>query len=286
MSLVRHRNQGLLRRILGGVEEAKLWEVAARCDLEELVRNLPSDLATRELKEYIEEIARVAAKELANPKPVKTELVIVLDRSGSMSGVAGDVIGGFNSLLEKQKRENGECFVTTVLFDNEIKLLHNRTSIRDVAPIGNREYQIRGSTALYDALGGAVEAQVMLQRTLPDKEKADKVVFAVITDGYENASRKFSAQAVRKMVKYQREEWGWEFLFLGANIEAVQVAGDIGVAAERAVDFVCDGGGVGLGYDAVDRAVSNLRNRRRVEDIDEYGQSWRDQIDYDYRTRK
>ena len=126
----------------------------------------------------------------------------------------------------------------------------------------------------------------MLQRRLPNNEKADKVIFAIITDGYENASRKFSAEAVRKMVKFQTEEWGWEFLFLGANIDAVEVAKDIGVGAERAVDFVCDGGGVGLGYDAVDRAVRNVRNRRRVEDADDDGCSWRDQVDRDYQARR
>lgn len=286
MSLARHRDQGLLRRILGGVDEAKLWEAAAKCDVEKLIRCLPRDLVTRELTEYMREVARIAAENVANPKPVKTELVFVLDRSGSMGGVEGDVIGGFNNLLEKQKREKGECFVTTVLFDDKIRILHNRKAIREVEPITPREYTIGGLTALYDALGGAVDAQVMLQRKFPDKEKADKVIFAIITDGYENASRKFSAEMVRKMVKYQTEEWGWEFLFLGANIEASEVAKNIGVAEDRAVDFVCDGSGVGLGYDAVDRAVRNVRNRRRVEDVDEYGYSWRDQIDRDYQSRR
>lgn len=214
MSLVRHRDQGLLRRILGGVDEAKLWEAAARCDVEKMIRCLPRDLATKELKEYMRAIARIAAENLANPKPAKTELVFVLDRSGSMRGVESDVIGGFNNLLAKQKRENGECYVTTVLFDDKSGVLHNRKAIREVEPITTREYTIGGTTALYDALGGAVARQVELQRTLPSKEKADKVIFAIITDGYENASRKFSAEAVRKMVKYQIEEWGWEFLFL------------------------------------------------------------------------
>jgi hypothetical protein len=173
-----------------------------------------------------------------------------------------------------------------VLFDDKIGVLHNRKAIRDVESITTREYTIGGTTALYDALGGAVARQVELQRTLPSNEKADKVIFAIITDGYENASRKFSAEAVRKMVKYQTEEWGWEFLFLGANIDAAEVAKDIGVGVERAVDFVCDGGGVGLGYDAVDRAVRNVRNRRRVEDADDDGCSWRDQIDRDYQARR
>ena len=286
MSLARHRDQGLLRRILGGVDEAKLWEAAARCDVEKLIRYLPRDLATKELKEYMRAIARIAAENVANPKPTKTEIVFVLDRSGSMGGVESDVIGGFNNLLAKQKRENGECYVTTVLFDDKIRVLHNRKAIREVEPITSREYTIGDTTALYDALGGAVDAQVMLQRRLPNNEKADKVIFAIITDGYENASRKFSAEAVRKMVKFQTEEWGWEFLFLGANIDAVEVAKDIGVGAERAVDFVCDGGGVGLGYDAVDRAVRNVRNRRRVEDADDDGCSWRDQVDRDYQARR
>jgi uncharacterized protein YegL len=286
MSLARHRDQGLLRRILGGVDEAALWNAAARLDIQAVKKAFPNKLLTRPVIKYINDIVTIAVREVKNPRPVKTELVFILDRSGSMSGVEQDVITGFNNLLAKQKRENGECFVTTVLFDDRISVLHNRTAIRDVEPITTREYTIGGMTALYDALGGAVARQVMLQRTLPNKEKADKVVFAIITDGYENSSCKYSADAVRKMVKYQTEEWGWEFLFLGANIEAAEVAKDIGVAAERAVDFVCDGGGLGLGYDAVDRAVRNVRNRRRVEDADDDGRSWRDQIDRDYQARK
>lgn len=286
MSLARHRDQGLLRRILGGVDEAALWNAAARLDIQGIKNAFPNELLTRPVIMYINNIATIAVRETKNPRPVKTELVFILDRSGSMGGVESDVIGGFNNLLEKQKRENGECYVTTVLFDDKISLLHNRKAIRDVEPITTREYTIGGTTALYDALGGAVARQVELQRTLPSKEKADKVIFAIITDGYENASRKFSAEAVKKMVKYQIEEWGWEFLFLGANIDAAEVAKDIGVAAERAVDFVCDGGGLGLGYDAVDRAVRNVRNRRRVEDADDDGRSWRDQIDRDYQARR
>lgn len=286
LSLARHRDQGFLRRLLGGVDAAALWAAAAKADVGHYAALLPRGLARRELVDYIGEIARFAADAAKNPPPLRTELVFVLDRSGSMGGTADDVIGGFNGLVRKQLAEKGECMVSTVLFDDRINVLHDRVPLRDITEMTTCEYQIGGSTALLDALGGAVVHHIEIQRKLPFGKKADKVVFAVITDGYENASRHFDADLVRKLVRRQREEWGWEFIFLGANIDATETARDLGMAAERAVDFVCDGTGLDAGYDAVNRAVTNVRNRRRVEDRDADGSAWRDNLDRDYIARK
>lgn len=286
LSLVRHRDQHRVRRLLGGVDAAELWKTADAAGLRRLIDVLPAGYARPELVAYITALAETAARNVANPPPVRTELVFVLDRSGSMGGVVDDVIGGFNALLEKQKKELGECKVSTVLFDDKVSVFHNRVDIRDVGPISGREYVIGGCTALLDALGGAVAHHVDIQRGTPSEKRADKVIFAVITDGMENASRKFAPETVCRLVKNQIEEWGWDFLFLGANIDAVAAANAVGISADRAVDFVCDQFGVGAGYDAVSRAVSNVRKRRRYDDIDEDGRNWRTDIDRDYKNRK
>ena len=149
----------------------------------------------------------------------------------------------------------------------------------------DREYNVRGSTALLDALGYAVKFHIDVQRRAPEDRKADKVVFAVITDGMENASHTFPPEVVRELVKNQTEEWGWEFLFLGANIDAVTAAAGIGIKAERAVNYHCDSQGLNMTYDAVNKAVSNIRKRRHVEDIDERGENWRTHVDRDYGSR-
>lgn len=286
LSLARHRDQAFLRRLLGGVDPAVLWSAAEKADVGRYAALLPRGLARRELVDYIGEIARFAAEAVKNPPPPRTELVLVLDRSGSMGGKESDVIGGFNGLIGKQLAEKGECRVSTVLFDDKIAVLHDRVPLRDIGPMTTREYRVGGTTALLDALGGAVAHHVDVQRKLQHAEKADKVVFVVITDGCENASRRFNADLVRKLVRRQREEWGWEFIFLGANVDAVESARNFGMAADRAVDFVCDGAGLDAGYEAVNRAVANVRNRRRVEDRAADGSLWRDGLDRDYKARR
>lgn len=220
--------------------------------------------------------------------PTRTELVMILDKSGSMAGVVTDTIGGFNAMVAKQKAEAGAgiCHVSTVLFDDDVEILHNRVDIRNVQPMTEREYRIGGSTALLDAVGLAIQHHVRVQRYAAPDERADKVVFVVITDGYENASRQFTFEQVRQMVQHEQAKYGWEFLLLGANIDTVAMASGLGVRADRAASYHCDGKGVAENFDGISKAVSNLRRRKALEAADARGETWRTQIDRDYAARK
>ena len=169
-----------------------------------------------------------------------TELVFILDRSGSMSGLEADTIGGYNSLLEKQKREEGEAYVSTVLFDHETEVLHDRVKLQDLKPMTDREYYVRGCTALLDALGGAIHHIARIHKCAREEDRPEKTLFVVITDGMENSSRRYSLSKVKRMVEKEKEKYGWEFLFLGANMDAVEVAGRFGISADRAVRYECD----------------------------------------------
>ena len=191
-------------------------------------------------------------------KQGQTELAFILDRSGSMSGLESDTIGGFNSLLDKQKRESGSCTVTTVLFDNAYELLHDRIPLNGVRNITNQDYFVRGSTALLDAMGRTVDKIVSAQRQTAESERAEKVLVVIITDGMENASREYRYERVREMIEQQQKE-GWEFLFLGANIDAIKAASSFGIAADRAVNYRPDGVGTRLNYDVVSDAVCSVR---------------------------
>ena len=191
-------------------------------------------------------------------KQGQTELAFILDRSGSMSGLESDTIGGFNSLLDKQKRESGSCTVTTVLFDNAYELLHDRIPLNGVRNITNQDYFVRGSTALLDAIGRTVDKVVSAQRQTAETERAEKVLVVIITDGMENASREYRYERVREMIEQQQKE-GWEFLFLGANIDAIKAASSFGIAADRAVNYRPDGVGTRLNYDVVSDAVCSVR---------------------------
>lgn len=163
-----------------------------------------------------------------------TELVFILDKSGSMSGLEKDTIGGFNSMLAKQKAIDGECFITTVLFDNDYVLLHDRIDIRAVNVITEKEYQVGGSTALLDAIGKTIHKINNAQKNTADSYRAEKVLFVIITDGEENASCEYSADKIRNLIEQQKKEYGWEFIFLGANVDAVQTAKSFGIDADRA----------------------------------------------------
>lgn len=188
-----------------------------------------------------------------------TELVFILDKSGSMSGLEKDTIGGFNSMLDQQRKVDGECVITTVLFDNRYELLHDRIDIRAVQPITGKEYFVGGSTALLDAIGKTIQKIGTVQKNTTEDYRAEKVMFVIITDGEENASRHYSSMQIREMIQRQKERYGWEFIFLGANIDAVETAGRFGIDADRAVDYVPDGEGTELNYRMMSQTVATFR---------------------------
>lgn len=188
-----------------------------------------------------------------------TELVFILDRSGSMGGLESDTIGGFNGMLMKQKKEEGEANVTTVLFDDSIEVIHDRFPIEVVKPLTDSDYYVRGCTALLDAVGSTVKKIENIQNRLPEEMKAENIIFVITTDGQENASQEYSYKMVKTMIeKYQ--EVGWQFIFMGANIDAVKEAANLGIKPMRAVSYKNDSKGVQLNYSAAGNIVSNLRS--------------------------
>lgn len=208
------------------------------------------------------------------------ELVFILDRSGSMSGLETDTIGGFNSMIKSQKSIDGECRVTTVLFDDRIELLHDRINLNGISTLTEKEYYVRGSTALLDAVGMTINKIASVQRNTNKEERAEKVLFIITTDGYENASREYSYSKVKAMIETERDKYGWEFLFLGANIDALETAEKFGISKDRAADYHADGEGTRVTYQAMDQAVRTLRENR------EMGKDWKKKIDEDYKSRK
>ena len=208
-----------------------------------------------------------------------TELVFILDRSGSMSGLERDTIGGFNSMLEKQKREPGKAYVTTYLFDNTAELVHDRLPIKEVPAMTEDVYFVRGCTALLDAVGGAIDHIKNIHRYARPEDVPEHTLFVITTDGMENASRHYSADKVKAMIEHEKAKYGWEFLFLGANIDAVAAAGHIGIGADRAVTFRNDGQGIATNYDAVSCAASAVRSSRPLT------AKWKEKIENDRKKR-
>lgn len=188
-----------------------------------------------------------------------TELVFILDRSGSMSGLEADTIGGFNSLIFKQKKEEGEAYISTVLFDDRSEVLYDRVSLSKIEPMNDKQYYVRGCTALLDALGGAIHHIGNVHKYAREEDRPEKTIFIITTDGMENASHHYTYDKVKQMVERQREKYGWEFLFLGANIDAISVAGRFGVQAHHAVNYECDSVGTQLNYEVLSKAVSRVR---------------------------
>lgn len=196
-----------------------------------------------------------------------TEIVFILDRSGSMAGLENDTIGGFNSMISKQKDEDGEALISTVLFDNETEVIHDRMPLGDIAPMTGKEYYVRGSTALLDAIGEAIHHISNIHKYAREEDVPEKTLFIITTDGMENSSRKYSYDKVRKMVEKKKEKDHWEFIFLGANIDAVSVANKFGVDRSRAVTYECDSAGTALNYKMMSKMVSCARACKSAEDM-------------------
>ena len=208
-----------------------------------------------------------------------TELVFILDKSGSMSGLESDTIGGYNAMLKKQQEEPGEGIVTTVLFDDNYELLHDRINIKGIRPITEKEYFVGGCTALLDAMGKTIHKIVNVQRHTSEDQRSDKVMFVITTDGMENASCEYTYEKIKEMVEYQKEKYGWEFIFLGANIDAISTAARFGIGADRAANYHADSEGTRLNYEAVSHVVSELRANKSIDD------NWKAEIDADYKRR-
>ena len=208
-----------------------------------------------------------------------TELVFILDRSGSMSGLESDTIGGFNSMIAKQKRQSGEALVSTVLFDNESVIIHDRLPLEKVPPMTEKEYFTRGCTALLDAVGGAIRHIGNIHKYARKEDVPEKTMFIITTDGYENASRRYDYDTVRRMIEHEKEKYGWEFLFLGANIDAVKEAARFGIDADRAVNYKCDKVGTELNYEVMSEAICCVRAAQPL------GAGWKRRIDEDVKKR-
>ena len=209
-----------------------------------------------------------------------TEMVFILDKSGSMSGLEADTIGGFNSMIERQKKQDGEALVSTVLFSDNSKVIHDRVNIRQIEPLTDRQYYVEGCTALIDAIGGAIHHIGNVHKYAREEDVPEHTIFVITTDGMENASHHYTSDQVKAMVKRQKEKYGWEFLFLGANIDAVETAAHFGIMEDRAVTFHNDSQGQQLNYRVVSETMSCLRACAPV------GREWKEEIEEDFKSRK
>ena len=208
-----------------------------------------------------------------------TELVFILDRSGSMAGLEGDTIGGFNAMIEKQKSEPGEALVSTVLFDHESEVIHDRVDIQRIEPMTRQQYYVRGCTALLDAVGGAIHHIGNVHKYAREEDRPEKTLFVITTDGMENASRKYSYDRLKAMIERQKEKFGWEFIFLGANIDAAKEAARFGIREDRAANYHADSKGTAVVYEAVSEAVCSVRGSKPMS------ADWKRKVDADYRKR-
>ena len=209
-----------------------------------------------------------------------TEMVFILDKSGSMSGLEADTIGGFNSMIERQRKEPGEALISTVLFANESTVIHDRVDIRKVEPMTDRQYSVGGCTALIDAIGQAIHHIGNVHKYAREEDVPEHTIFVITTDGMENASHRYSSDEVKRMVNRQKEKYGWEFLFLGANIDAVETAARFGISEDRAVRYHNDARGQQLNYESVSEAVRCVRSCAPL------GRAWKDKIERDFSSRK
>lgn len=208
-----------------------------------------------------------------------TELVFILDRSGSMSGLESDTVGGFNSMIEKQKKQKDPCYVSTVLFDDVSEVLYDRVKLGDVQKMTEGQYFVRGCTALMDAIGGAIHHIGNIHKYIRNEDVPAQTMFVIMTDGMENASRRYNSEQVKKMIERQKEKYGWEFLFIGANIDAIETAARYGIGADRAVNYNTDQKGTKIVYDTVAEAVCSVRASRQLN------AEWSREIDKDWKER-
>ena len=210
-----------------------------------------------------------------------TELVFIIDRSGSMAGLEADTIGGFNSMIEKQKKIDGKAYVSTVLFDNYSEVIHDRVDIKNVAPMTDEEYSVRGCTALLDAIGGAIHHIGNVHKYARPEDVPEHTMFIITTDGMENASKNYSSDKVKEMIRRQEEKHGWEFIFVAANIDAVETAESIGIRRERAANYAHDKDGTEALYYAMSEAVATVRACKKLDDSD-----WRKRLDEKDKRKK
>lgn len=189
----------------------------------------------------------------------KTELVFIIDRSGSMYGMEKDTIGGFNTMIEKQKKQEGNCLVTTVFFNHEVTQIHNRVNLKSMQSLPDSAFEPSGSTALLDAVGMSIQTMINVQRYTAPEDRADRVLFVIITDGMENSSRRYSWSKVHEMITAEREKYGWEFIFLGANIDAPEVAGQLGIREDLAATYLNDSEGMQTNFEAMASSVEMFR---------------------------
>ena len=209
-----------------------------------------------------------------------TELVFILDRSGSMAGLEGDTIGGFNAMISKQQKAEGEAYVSTVLFDNESVVIHDRVDVQKVAPMTREQYSVRGCTALLDAVGNAIHHIGNVHKYAREEDRPEHTLFVITTDGMENASQRYNAQHVKQKIERQKSKYGWEFIFLGANIDAVETAKHFGIEKNRAVSYRSDHLGTRLNYEVINEAVSCMRECSEIPD------GWAERIEKDMRNRE
>ena len=214
-----------------------------------------------------------------------TEIVFILGRSGSMEGLESDTIGGYNSLIERQKKEEGEAFISTVLFDDRSEVLHDRVSLDVIQPMTDKEYYVRGCTALLDALGGAIHHIGNVHKYAREEDRPEKTLFIITTDGQENSSHQYTYDKVKKMVERQKEKYGWEFLFLGANIDAIGEASRFGIKADRAVNYNCDSEGTAVNFKVLSEAVTRVRACAAPCEMDSALVGWDEDIREDYKRR-
>ena len=207
-----------------------------------------------------------------------TEIVFILDRSGSMSGLEKDTIGGFNAMIEKQKKQDGKAYVSTVLFDHESVVLHDRLPLEQIKPMTEDDYTVRGCTALLDAIGGAVKHIGNIHKYARPEDVPEHTMFVITTDGLENASRKYNSRDIKRLIESKKEE-GWEFLFIGANIDAIETANDYGISADRGVNYNADSQGTGVVFEAVSETVAKFRGGQKVAPC------WSKKINDDYNNR-